>query len=182
MTEKEIQNTWIQKDEKHGIRQRCLELLRKDYSHADPSIASSKSTKENEKDEETYRGLESYTNHGRRQKHMNRLEAMMLVFEEQQYQKQRFKKNGGSILYKNDEEIAFVYKEISSECQFQAELRAVQDRNEVEREMKKMDSNVSGSNYIERNKTKSEHIKNISNSTVATTANPTAATYSSMIT
>merc|ERR1712032_1269546 len=126
MTEQEIQNTWLQQHEQHAIRQRCRELAR-DFNCTLP-VGGSKNRKN--KDKKTYyRGLEAYLKHGKQRKEMNRLEAIMLVLEEQ---KEQYLEAG----YIHDEkEIALAYKEVSVECQFQAELRAIQDRKEVERKI-----------------------------------------------
>lgn len=59
-----------------------------------------------------------------RKKHMNRVESFMIVFEEQEFQ---FSQG-----YFDDEFIASAYEEISIICQYEAELRAIYDKQEVE--------------------------------------------------
>jgi len=152
MTEQEIQNTWLQQHEQHLIRLRCRELVRS-CNCTLPAGGSNNSN--NEYEETYYRGLESYVKHGKQRKEMNRLEAMMLVLEEQQ--EQYFQ--AGSIY--DEEKIAFAYKEVSVECQFEAELRAVQDQKEIEKEIiiySNDNSNSSSNSNSKNSDSKSKYI------------------------
>merc|ERR1711971_562513 len=144
MTEKEIQKMWIQQDEQHENEKRCQELVVRRRNSSNKTTTNNKENENNDEEEDSCRGLESYTKHGRQQKQMNRLEAMMVVLMEQEQQQQQQHR----LNEEDEEEIAFqLYKEISAECQFQAELRAAQDRNEVEKDIKKeMKSNAAATN------------------------------------
>jgi len=164
MTEQEIQNTWLQQHEQHLIRLRCRELVRS-CNCTLPAGGSNNSN--NEYEETYYRGLESYVKHGKQRKEMNRLEAMMLVLEEQQ--EQYFQ--AGSIY--DEEKIAFAYKEVSVECQFEAELRAVKDQKEVEKEIimnSNNNSNISSNSKNTNSKSKCIIVKSAVASASTTTS------------
>jgi len=124
MTDEEIANTWIQKDEGDEIIQQCHELIAvvnqllvetTDIIATNQIIGNSSSM----------RGLESHTKYGKKRTKLNRYKSKMIVLDEQdqQYVEDRL----------DEEEIASIYKEVCNESQIHAELLAKQDRMEVER-------------------------------------------------
>merc|ERR1712019_227129 len=77
-------------------------------------------------------GLESFIPHTKAQKYMHRLDATMLVLDEVDRQ---YNSKYGCIY--NPNRIKSLYEQISIECQFEAELRAIQDRNDIQEEKEK---------------------------------------------
>merc|ERR1711865_848943 len=129
MTPEEIATTWYTAEEQTEIRTQCRDLARHytQQQHGD-----------DEDDNEDaailcYRGLESYLPHTAQRKRMHRCEATILVLEEQNYQDCQYEDypHSAHIHDQIATSIAEAYQTYSIECQFQAELRALQDHNDV---------------------------------------------------
>lgn len=136
MTSEEIHATWFTQREQQDIRLRCKELA-KGYSATLPpqaaggdSVSSRNARNEEIVDNDCYRGLESYTPVERRRKRVIRYESVMAVLEEQEHQY-----NEEGLIY-DEEQLAYVYQEVSLKCQFEAEIRALKDRKAVEQEQR----------------------------------------------
>jgi len=128
MTPEELATTWYTAEEQTEIRTQCRDLARTyTHQHGDEDD-------DNEDDALLcYRGLESYLPHTAQRKRMHRCEATILVLEEQDYQDFQYQDYPHSAQVQNQiaTAIAEAYQTYSIECQFQAELRALQDHNDV---------------------------------------------------
>lgn len=129
MTPEELATTWYTAEEQTEIRTQCRDLAR-NYTHQHGD-------EDDDDDDDTsicYRGLESYLPHTAQRKRMHRCEATMLVLEEQDYQDFQYQDcypHSAQIHDVMATSIAEAYQTYSIECQFQAELRALQDHNDV---------------------------------------------------
>lgn len=126
MTPEEIATTWYTAEEQNEIRTQCRDMARHyTHQHGDDD--------DNEDAILCYRGLESYLPHTAQRKRMHRCEATLLVLEEQDYQDFQYQDYPHSAHVQDviATTIAEAYQTVSVECQFQAELRALQDHNDV---------------------------------------------------
>merc|ERR1719464_1454402 len=126
MTAEEIQNTWLSDHEQKEIRQLCRELAKGYYPL--PAGIDKRNDHDDDGEEITYRGLESFTPLEKLRKRWNRSEARMAVLDEQD---QQYLEEG---MIWNEKQLAVVYQEVSIQCQSQAEKRALQDRKEIEQQ------------------------------------------------
>jgi len=115
MTDSERHQSWLQDHEQASIRKHCQKLIAK-VERFGSKLGNGRRL--------CIRGLESQMGDGLRRKQHNRF----LSTDEVLYEQERQHIEG----YYDDEAIANIYKEISGECQIEAELSAALDRKEIE--------------------------------------------------